>query len=98
MSPLQTATVVVPGEAGLHMVPCSLIAQTVAPFQSTVRLRLGNRVAVASNIFDLIGLVAGRGARLQVEADGADAQAAVQALVALFESGFNGHAERTHAP
>ena len=49
----------------------------------------------AKNIFELMSLGAGYGAELVLEAAGTSAKHAIDALVALFESGFNGHSTRT---
>lgn len=97
MSTRVTATVTVPGENGLHLVPCSLIAQNATAFACEIRISKGDRNADAKNIFDLMTLAAGQGAQLLLEAAGDQANEAVQSLVQLFESGFNGHSHRTHS-
>ncbi len=97
MTDAVTQSVTVPGENGLHLVPCSLIAQSASSFECDVRIRKGSQTVDAKNIFDLMSLNAGHGAELILEAAGACARDAVDALVALFDSGFNGHASRTTA-
>lgn len=96
MSASVTATVTVPGENGLHLVPCSLIAQSASSYACQIRISKGEKNADAKNIFDLMTLAAGQGAELLLEAAGEKADEAVQCLVQLFESGFNGHSQRTH--
>ena len=91
MSETVTATVTVPGANGLLLVPCSLIAQTVAEFDCEVRIEKGQLSVNARNIFELISLSAGEGTELKLTAEGDVAEAAVQALIQLFKSGFNGH-------
>ena len=91
MSETVTATVTVPGANGLHLVPCSLIAQTVADFDCEVRIEKGQLSVDARNIFELISLNAGEGTELTLNAEGDLAESAIQALVQLFQSGFNGH-------
>ena len=98
MTDAVTHTVTVPGENGLHLVPCSLIAQSASSFDCEVRIRKGAQTVDAKNIFDLMSLNAGHGAELILEAAGGCAHDAVDALVALFESGFKGHANRQAAP
>ena len=91
MSDTVHKTVTVPGENGLHLVPCSLIAQSAVAFEGTVTLSKGSHSVDAKNIFDLMSLNAGQGTQLRVEASGEGAEAAVDNIVKLFESGFNGH-------
>ena len=95
MSDAVTANVTVPGPNGLHLVPCSLIAQCAAAFSCKITIRKGATTADARNIFDLLGLAAGEGTVLNCEASGDDASEAIKSLVALFDSGFQGHADRT---
>lgn len=94
MSDVVTANVTVPGPNGLHLVPCSLIAQRAGGFTCRITIRKGETAADARNIFDLLGLGAGEGTVLNCEASGDDAPQAMENLVALFESGFDGHAFR----
>ena len=95
MSDAVTANVTVPGTNGLHMVPCSLIAQRASKFACELTIQKGDTTADARNIFELLGLGAGEGTELKCEASGDDASQALASLVDLFESGFEGHAHRT---
>ena len=95
MSDTVQATVTVPGENGLHLVPCSLIAQSAAAHSCDVKLSKGSHTVDAKNIFDLMTLNAGQGARLLLEAAGEGASDAVESIVRLFESGFNGHLKKS---
>ncbi len=94
MSDAVTENVTVPGRNGLHMVPCSLIAQRASKFSSQITISKGATNADARNIFELLGLGAGEGTVLTCQANGEDAAAAIADLVDLFESGFEGHAHR----
>ncbi len=94
MSDAVTENVTVPGTNGLHMVPCSLIAQRASKFASRITIKKGCTSADARNIFELLGLGAGEGTVLACEATGDDAVLAMADLVDLFESGFEGHADR----
>lgn len=73
---------------GLHVVPCSLIAKTAREFAGSVRVIHGSVSADATSIFDLLGLNAAHGSVLTLEADGDGAEAFLDRLVALFDSGF----------
>lgn len=81
-------TVTVNHENGLHLVPCSRIAQLAQGFACDIRICRDEQKVDARNIFDLIALGAGQGTVLILEASGDGASAAVESLVALFESDF----------
>jgi phosphotransferase system HPr (HPr) family protein len=88
MSDVVTASVTVNGENGLHLVPCSLIAQNAARYSSDLTISKGPKTVDAKNIFDLMSLGAGKGVELMVSACGDDAAAAIETLTELFEAGF----------
>ena len=81
-------TVTVDLENGLHMSPCSRIAEVARRFGGTIRIRNGNVVADARNVLDLMTLQAEYGTQLDLEASGDGAVEALDALVRLFESKF----------
>lgn len=85
-------------EKGLHARPASLVAQRAREFQADIAVVLvespveistppGTR-ADAKNIMDLMFLAAPCGTRLDVEAVGSDAEAAVEAIRLLFKDRF----------
>lgn len=94
MSGSVTRKVSVKGENGLHLVPCSQIAQCASGFDCEIRILKGDRTVDASNIFDLMSLNAGLGCQLELQATGPDSHDAVASLAGLFESGFQGHVKR----
>ena len=65
---------------GLHARPATQWAQVARRHASEVRVRSGDAVADAKNVASLLTLGAGRGARLRVSAQGADAPQAIAAL------------------
>lgn len=75
-------------EHGLHIRPCTLVAQAALKFSSRVRLSLEGHEADGKSIMDLMTLAAGPGAELDLEVDGPDAPDALEHLSALFDSGF----------
>jgi phosphocarrier protein HPr len=81
-SPLR-ATVVVTNPQGFHMRPMAAFAQLAARYQSDVAVRREDVRVNGKSILDLMRLAAEQGTELTVEADGADAEAALDALVAL---------------
>lgn len=75
--------------AGIHARPSAMIAQTAVKFASRIYLeKAGNRIN-AKSIMGIITLAASYGSKLKIIAEGTDEAAAVEALKALFESGFN---------
>lgn len=83
-------TVTVNQENGLHLVPCSLIAQTAGRHECDVRITKGELSVDAKDIFDLLSLSADCGTVLVLDASGTGAAQAIDELVQLFESGFSG--------
>lgn len=75
---------------GLHARPCAALMKTASEFASTVTVRnLENGVeANAKALLEIMMLIAPQGTSLQIEAEGDDAQAAVDAVVTLIENGF----------
>ncbi len=75
-------------ESGLHMVPCSRIAEHVRDFAGTVCIMVEDRSVDAKSIFDLLTLRAPLGTVLTIEAVGPNSDDLVQGLAALFERNF----------
>ena len=75
-------------ENGLHLVPCSQIAQVASQFPCEIRLVKGNQRVDAKTIYAIMSLGAEFGTTLTVEATGESAEQAVAELVRLFESNF----------
>ena len=73
---------------GLHLRPLSLIARHAMQFSANVVIRKGDKALDAKSTIDLLTLEANYGTELIVEANGEDAEAAVNAIVLLFETGF----------
>lgn len=81
-------TVTVNLENGLHLIPCSRIAQTARRYEADVRIHKGDQTVDAKNVLDLMTLNAEYGTELTVEASGAKADDVAAELVQLFESNF----------
>lgn len=75
-------------ENGLHMVPCSRIAEHVRGFAGSVSIFVEDRSVDAKSIFDLLTLRAPLGTVLLIEAKGAGSAVLVDGLAALFERNF----------
>ena len=86
--PVIENTVVVTNKVGLHARPATRFVQEAARFQAQIQVQYGEKSANAKSILAVLKLGASQGATLLIRADGADAAAAVQALVSLIESKF----------
>ena len=74
---------------GLHARPAALIAQTAAGFTSDIKLTKDSVSVNAKSIMGVMMLAAECGSSLKLTVDGADEQAAAQAIAQLFEQKFN---------
>lgn len=82
-------TVTVNLENGLHMYPCSVIANLVRKSGSTILVRHGEKSADARHAMDLMILAAEQGTVLALEGSGPDAPQVLDELQRLFEINFN---------
>ncbi len=80
---------VVLNDKGLHTRPSTELVKCAARFDAEVSLSYRNYVVNAKSILGILMLAACKGAKVGVEAVGADADAAVQALVDLASRRFN---------
>ena len=85
-------------EAGLHARPAAVLAEHAKAFESEIALvlarvpadlgvEIGTRVD-AKSVMDVLFLAAPQGTEIDIEASGADAEAAVNDLEALFGDRF----------
>ncbi len=87
--PSANATARLTNERGLHARPCHAIASTALAHGSSLRVRCAGREVDGRSILSLMTLGAAHGMLLEFQADGADAEKLVQALVALVAGGFD---------
>ncbi|MEX2027445.1 MAG: HPr family phosphocarrier protein [Pirellulaceae bacterium] len=80
--------IIVVNPQGFHARPAHLFMKLAGEFQAEVRILKGNHAINGKSILDLLTLGAGNGTKLTLEAIGNDAQAAVDALAQLVQSGF----------
>jgi len=75
--------------AGIHARPSALIAQTAIKYASRIYLEKNGNKINAKSIMGIITLAASFGSVIKISAEGPDEQEAVNAIKALFDSGFN---------
>ncbi|MGB8345790.1 MAG: dihydroxyacetone kinase phosphoryl donor subunit DhaM, partial [Ktedonobacteraceae bacterium] len=73
---------------GLHARPASLFVQTAARFQGTIQISARGKQANAKGLFAVLSLGARQGETITIQANGADAPAAIAALTELVQAGF----------
>jgi phosphocarrier protein len=80
--------VVIANALGLHARAAARFVQAAARFESNIRVSRGGRAVDGKSLMGVLLLAASKGTTLTVEADGADAVAALDALAALVAMGF----------
>jgi phosphocarrier protein len=83
----QTETEIV-NKLGLHARASAKLTQTAGKFASEIWLSRNGRRVNAKSIMGVMMLAAGKGATVTVEAEGADADAAMAAVLALIADRF----------
>jgi phosphocarrier protein len=73
---------------GLHARASAKLTQTASKFAAEIWLSRNGRRVNAKSIMGVMMLAAGKGSRVVVETDGADAEAAMSAVVTLIEDKF----------
>ena len=85
---MQTRQLTFECEGGLHLRVAAQIVKQVQQHRATVHLRCeGCPLASACSVFELLKLGAVKGTRLEILAEGPDAEAALRALCELFCEG-----------
>jgi phosphocarrier protein len=73
---------------GLHARAAAKLTQTAAKFAADVWLSRNGRRVNAKSVMGVMMLAAGRGSRIAIETQGADADAALAAIAALVNDKF----------
>jgi phosphocarrier protein len=75
-------------EAGIHARPAAEIVKTAARFKADVMIAKDGLDVNAKSIMGVMMLAAECGSTVKLRAEGADAQAAIDAVAAVIEEGF----------
>jgi phosphocarrier protein HPr len=81
--------IIVSNKLGLHARASAKLVQLVQSFKSTVWLVSKGREINAQSIMGVMMLAAGLGSPVTIRADGPDEEAALAAVVALFDRKFD---------
>ena len=85
---MSETTVIINHEVGLHARPASIFVETAGRFASNITVSYGERTANAKSILSVLTLGVNQGAEIKIAAEGADADEALDALVALINANF----------
>jgi phosphocarrier protein HPr len=80
--------VVVPNKQGIHARPAEMFVRKAQQFQSKIEIVHDDYRVEAKSIMNLLTLGAAQGTQLTLEAEGSDAQEAVDALAEVIEKDF----------
>jgi phosphocarrier protein len=89
--PTATATVSICNRLGMHARPAMMFVECASKHKASIRVSRSDNPAEkldGKSIMQVMMLAATQGTEIALEADGADADAAVKALVELVKSGF----------
>ena len=81
--------IVVQNQVGLHARPATFFIQKANEFTSSIWIAKDERKVNAKSLLGVLSLGIVGGTGIKIIADGSDEKQAVEALVALVESGFN---------
>ena len=83
-----TSTVTISNKLGLHARASAKLTKLAGSFACEVFITRGERRVNAKSIMGVMMLAAGIGTEISIETDGADEQAAMDALLALINDKF----------
>ena len=81
-------SVIIGNRAGIHARPAAMLVQITKNFESNIYFEKGTDRINAKSIMGIITLGAAYGTEIKIIAEGNDEEAAVDALVRMFESKF----------
>jgi phosphocarrier protein len=81
--------VAIPNPLGLHARAAARFVHLAGTFRAQIRVERGGRIIDGKSIMGLLLLAAARGTTITISADGPDEHAALGALAALVERGFD---------
>jgi phosphocarrier protein HPr len=82
------AEVTIPNKKGLHARASAQFVRCAAGFTAKVRVTREGHTVGGTSIMGLMMLAAGQGHTILIEAEGPEAEAVLEALIALVEGGF----------
>ena len=81
-------TVPIRNRVGLHARPAAVLVQEANKYRSDIKIRLGEKLANAKSILDVLTLGVESGSVITLSTEGDDAAEALTAIHQLVEAGF----------
>lgn len=79
---------VVTNDRGMHTRPCTELVRCANKFKARVSLKYQIHTVNAKSLLGVLMLAAAKGAKISIEAEGEDAEKAVQCIVDLAKNNF----------
>ncbi len=79
---------IVGNDRGLHTRPSTELVKCASAFKSQVFLKYQKHVVNAKSLLGVLMLAACKGAKIGIEAEGVDAEEAVESIIALAKNNF----------
>lgn len=73
---------------GMHMRPAQLFIKELTPYQCDVSILFGDKQINGKSIMNLMAACLKQGSEIEIQCDGPDEQAALDAAVKLIEAGL----------
>jgi phosphocarrier protein HPr len=86
--PMPEVKIVVDHKVGLHARPAAIFVKAANKFASDIQVTKEDRTINAKSILSVLTLGVNQGTEITIHAEGEDADAALQELVALVEDNF----------
>lgn len=83
------AAFIVLNEKGLHTRPSTELVKCASTFKSQITLHSQSICVNAKSLLGILMLAASKGTKIRIEAEGEDAEEAIEALLALSRCKFN---------
>jgi phosphocarrier protein HPr len=80
---------VVINEKGMHTRPSTELVKCASSFKAHVNLMYQDLTVNAKSLLGILMLAASRGARIRIEAEGEDAEQAIDSILSLARNKFN---------
>lgn len=89
ISLIQRGSFIIQNDRGLHTRPSMELVKHAGKFRSEIRLYYKKMKVNAKSVLGVLMLAATKGARIRIEAEGIDAEEAIQCLIELANNKFN---------
>ncbi len=86
---MQTTTVKVLNDEGLHARPAGVLVKTASSFTAEIELSVDGDTANAKSIMSVMGLGLTKDTEVVITANGSDAEAALKEITNLFNNKFH---------